>query len=144
MPSPVGGAMCRNHPAVPAVDRCAGCAEPFCGNCLVDMNGRKYCGSCKVMALQGQPLNYATGMAIPNKDADEALKYAIISIFCFSFILGPIAISKAMKAKKAMAVNPNLTGSGKATAAMIIGIITTVLGVLQLIMIVTRQNSRGY
>ena len=52
MPGAVSGAMCRNQPSVPAVDRCAGCAEPFCANCLVDMNGRKYCGSCKVMALQ--------------------------------------------------------------------------------------------
>lgn len=83
------------------------------------------------MALQGQPMVEAA--TIPCKEADEALKYAIIGIFCFGIILEPIAISKAMKAKKMMQMNPQLTGSGKATAAMIIGIISLVLWVLGMI-----------
>ncbi len=45
---------CKNHPGVAAMDRCAGCAEAFCYNCLVDVQGRKYCGHCKVMALSSQ------------------------------------------------------------------------------------------
>src|SRR5205814_210484 len=104
------GAACRNHPEYAAYDRCAGCAEPFCSNCLVEMQGRYYCGQCKVMALQGQPINY--GVSIPCKEADEALKNAIIGIFCFGVIVGPIAISKALQAKKMIALNPQLTGSG--------------------------------
>jgi len=42
---------CKAHPDVLAVDRCAGCAEPFCENCLVEIGCAKYCGSCKVMAV---------------------------------------------------------------------------------------------
>src|SRR5215210_3163642 len=122
---------CRNHPGVPAYSRCAGCAEAFCGNCMVNINGQNYCGSCKVLAVQGRPMYEQATMASPA--ADDALKYAIIGIFCFGIILEPIAIAKALKAKKMMAANPNLTGSGKATAALIIGIVGLVLWVLSII-----------
>lgn len=122
---------CKNHPNVAAVDRCAGCAQPFCGNCLVDIHGQKYCGSCKVMAVQGAPIIEAA--TIPCKEAGEALTYAIVGLFCFGIILEPIAISKALKAKKMLAANPRLTGSGKATAALIISIVGLVLWVLGMV-----------
>ncbi len=56
----------------------------------------------------------------PCAEADEALKYAIISIFCFGIILAPVALSKAAKARKLIAANPRLQGSGKVTAATVI------------------------
>lgn len=71
---------------------------------------------------------------IPCKEAGEALTFAILSLFCFGFIFGPMAISKASKAKNMMALNPRLTGSGKATAATIIGIIGLVFWVLGLVL----------
>ncbi len=46
---------CRNHPGTMALERCTGCAEPFCQNCLVDVQGQRFCNSCKVMAVQGAP-----------------------------------------------------------------------------------------
>ena len=113
---------CRNHPGASAADRCAGCQEPFCRNCLVTVKGRTYCASCKVMALSGQTPVFEQ-VTEQCAEAGEALKYAIISIFCFGFILGPIAISKALAAKRIMAANPNLIGSGKANAALALGII---------------------
>jgi len=84
------------------------------------------------MALRGATpmLEEAT---IPCKEASEALTYAIIGIFCCGIILEPIAISKALKAKKMMQMNPRLSGSGKATAALIIGIVALVLWVLGMI-----------
>lgn len=120
---------CKNHAEVVAVDRCTGCAEPFCPNCLVEIQGRKYCGSCKVMALQGGPIPIGEA-TVPCPEASDALKYALIGIFCFGIILEPIAIAKALKAKKLMSMNPNLTGAGKATAALIIGIVTLILWVI--------------
>lgn len=120
---------CRNHPAAPAQDRCAGCMEPFCANCLVAVRGRKYCSSCKVMAI-GDRMPMVEQATFPCPEADEALKYALIGIICFGIILGPVAISKAMQAKKMIAANPSLTGSGKATAALIIGILDFVLSLL--------------
>ncbi len=122
---------CKNHPGAEAVARCAGCAEPFCAACLVPIRGQQYCGSCKVMAVQGQPL--AEEATLPCKEANEAMWYAIIGLFCFGIILGPLAISKALKARKMISLNPRLTGSGKATAGLVIGIVALVLWVLGLI-----------
>lgn len=62
---------CKNHPSLAAVDRCVGCAEPFCHACLVEIHGEKYCSQCKVMALPEklpaaaeQPM-YGVGPASP-------------------------------------------------------------------------------
>lgn len=85
------------------------------------------------MALRGTLPAAAEEATIPCKEATEALTYAIIGLFCCGIILEPIAISKAVKAKKMMEMNPRLTGSGKATAAMIIAIVGLVLWVLSLI-----------
>jgi hypothetical protein len=113
---------------VPAIASCTGCAENFCGNCLVDIGGKKYCAQCKTMAVSAD-----AGPRGVCEEAGSALKYAIIGIFCFGIILEPIALIKALNAKKQIAANPNLEGSGKATAAMIIAIISLVLWVLGII-----------
>ena len=122
---------CKNHPNEEAVDRCTGCAEAFCDNCLVEINGQKYCGDCKVMAVDGERM--AETATRPCKEAGSALTMAIIGLICFGIILGPMAIAKANKAKQMIAKNPRLTGSGKATAATIIGILDIVFFVLGLI-----------
>lgn len=67
---------------------------------------------------------------VPCKEASEALTYAIVGLFCCGIILEPIAISKALKAKKMMQMNPRLSGSGKVTAALIIAIVGLVLWVI--------------
>jgi hypothetical protein len=106
------------------------------------MQGKQYCGSCKVMAVQGQPvIEEAT---LPCKEASNALTYAIVGIFCFGIILGPIAIVKALKAKKILETNPQLTGSGKATAALIIGIVVVILCVIGLIARFAAMANGGY
>ena len=90
------------------------------------------------MAIKGAPVfDQAT---IPCAEADEALKYAIIGMICFGIILQPIAIAKALKAKKMIEMNPQLTGSGKATAALIIGVTFLILWVL---IIVARVSNAG-
>lgn len=55
-------------------------------------------------------------------DAKEALKLAIIGIFCFGIILAPLAISRANKAKRMMDADPTLGGRGQANAAIVIAI----------------------
>jgi hypothetical protein len=123
---------CRNHPGVAAIARCAGCAEAFCSNCLVDIKGQKYCGSCKVLALQGKPA-VAQVVTKTCKEAKDALVMAIVGLFCFGIILEPMALIKASKAKKLMAADPTLSGSGMATAATIIAAIGLVLWVIGII-----------
>lgn len=123
---------CRNHTAAPAADRCAGCFEPFCSNCLVEIRGQHYCASCKTLVLRGQPA-VAEAATVPCPEASEALKYAIIGLFCFGIVLEPMAIKKALNAKKMIELNPRLTGSGKATAALIIAVIGLALWVLGMV-----------
>ncbi|HEV7671878.1 MAG TPA: DUF4190 domain-containing protein [Thermoanaerobaculia bacterium] len=122
---------CRNHPGVEAADRCSACQEAFCSNCLVTLKGQKYCGSCKVSALAGG-LPVIEQATQPCPEAAEALKTAIIGLFCFGIILEPVAISKALKAKKLIAANPNMTGDGQATAALVIGVVGLLLWILGL------------
>lgn len=111
---------CKNHADIAATDRCAGCAEPFCPDCLVEVLGQKYCGSCKVMAVKGQPV-LEEEPTVPCRLANEALQYAIVSIFCLGIFLAPAALVKASQAKKLIAADPRLQGAGKVTAAMVIG-----------------------
>ncbi|MBN1673668.1 MAG: DUF4190 domain-containing protein [Kiritimatiellae bacterium] len=109
---------CKNHPNAEAVARCAGCQESFCNNCLVELRGRKYCQYCKVMAIGGvQVLADSTS---PCDEAKKALWYAILGPFCF--VCAIMAIAAALKARREIKGNPRLTGSGKATAALIIAI----------------------
>jgi hypothetical protein len=130
---------CRNHPGVEAEDRCVGCMELFCANCLVFVRGQKYCSSCKVMAI-GDRMPVVERATMPCKEADEALRWAIIGIFCFGIILGPIAISKALKARRLIEANPALTGYGKTTATLIIAALTMLLWIGG---IFSRFNSGG-
>ena len=130
--------VCRDHPDQPALDRCVGCAEAFCANCLVEIHGQHYCSSCKTMAVRGQPMMVEEA-TMPCPEAAEALKYSILSLFCFGFVLGPVAIKKALEAKKMIEANPRLSGSGKATAAIIIGTVSFILNILGLIARVSRH-----
>lgn len=122
---------CTNHPEKEAIDRCVGCADAFCPNCLVEIQGESYCGSCKVMTLDEKVI--PDQASYPCEAAGSALKYGIFSLFCFGFILGPIAIHTGMKAKKEILNDPSLTGSGKATAGIILGVIALALWILGLI-----------
>ncbi len=75
------------------------------------------------------PSPYPTGLLVPqdSSDANTALILSIVSIFCCSIILAPIAISKALKAKSQIAANPSMQGGGKATAAIVISVLSLIL-----------------
>jgi len=62
--------------------------------------------------------------------AVAALVYGILGFFCF--FLGIIAIVKANEAKRAIAGDPRYGGGGMATAGLVLGIVTIVLGVIGL------------
>jgi hypothetical protein len=128
---------------VAAVERCTGCAEPFCGDCLVEMHGQMYCGSCKVLALRGTPV-IDSEPTIPCKEAKEALTYAIVGIFCFGIILGPVALVKAAKARKLMAQDPRLAGSGQVTAAVFVALCVIVFWVLGILSRGMGSENRSY
>lgn len=130
---------CKNHADIDAVARCGGCQEAFCENCLIELDGKKYCGDCKIMAVRETPVIIDESQSMPCEEASEALKFALIGLICFGVILGPIAISKARAAKKKIKENPNLTGEGKATAALIIGIFDLVFWIIGIIIRVNKS-----
>jgi hypothetical protein len=137
---------CQTHPTIAAIDRCAGCAEPFCSNCLVELYGQRYCGSCKVMALKGQPLPEIGN--VPCKEATTALTMSIISLFLlFCPIVGAIlagsALAQAQKASKLFAADPRLTGKERMRAARIIAITAIILAVILFIVDKVVQMNQG-
>jgi hypothetical protein len=70
----------------------------------------------------------AAAMAMqPCKEAGEALKYALLSFVCLGFVLGPMAVKKALDAKALMDKDPTLMGRGKANAAILLGSFVVVL-----------------
>ena len=85
-----------------------------------------------MMTLQGKKI-FLEETTFPCKEAGEAMTYAILSLFCFGFVLGPMAISKAHKARQIMNEDPRLDGYGKANAATVIGIVGLVIWVLSII-----------
>ncbi len=137
---------CKNHPGVAAIGRCAACAEEFCHNCLVEIQGQKYCGACKGIALQGK-LPEAAVAAAPVamtrcKTAKDALTYSLVGIILFGIILEPIAFFKALKAKREIAADPSLSGSGQATAALIISSVFAVIWVLAIVANVASRTNQ--
>ena len=128
---------CQTHPTIAAIDRCAGCAEPFCANCVVELYGQRYCGSCKVMALKGQPMPEIG--SIPCKEATTALVLAIVSLFVLfcpfvGAIMAGTALAQAHKASQMFAADPRLTGKERMRAARIIAIVAIILAVIVFIL----------
>ena len=101
---------------------------PTCG----DIVSGSYCFRCRNLTPAGD----YTGPKETHPEAKEALKYAIIGIFCVGMILGPMAIVKGTSAKKAIAMDPRYEGEGMATAAQIIGGIVTLLYVVNLLLLI--------
>jgi len=119
---------CKNHPGVNAVGRCAGCAEDFCNNCLLEIRGAMYCGSCKTMEATNAGI-VSQEPTTPCSEANIALILSIVGICCW-FIVEPIALVFALIARAKIAKDPSLSGSGKVIAALIISITLIVLGVI--------------
>lgn len=107
---------CRNHAGVGAVNQCTGCAESFCGSCLVSVGGAAYCTICGSMAAGPPVFGYVGDVA----EAEQALKLAVVGIFCIGPVLQPVALVKALQARRAIRSNPGLGGEGKALAALIV------------------------
>jgi len=67
--------------------------------------------------------------------AQDALIYAIVGMFCCQIILGPVAYSRATRAKEMMNLYPeSISGRGMATAAQIIAIVDILLFALYVLM----------
>lgn len=107
--------------------------ESYCPTCGDIVPG--YCFRCR--DIYPQPVYTGPRKTLP--EANHALTYAIVGLFCFGFVLGPIAIVKANSAKRTIAIDPRYDGEGAATAAQIIGWIEIGLSVLWIIGLIARS-----
>lgn len=110
-------AVCTNHPAVEAAQHCPQCGRPFCNDCLVELQGMKYCGACKNARVRDLTQRIET-----YKLPGEALTYAIVGIIICGIVVEPMALVKARRALKEIEANPALPGREKAVAAQWIAI----------------------
>jgi hypothetical protein len=116
---------CRNHSNIEAEARCAGCAEGFCANCLIEINGQNYCKDCKYITVPGPPAIDEEENKIRSSNAQIALICAVIGLIIN--ILGIVAIIRGIKAKNQISEDPNLSGEGMANAGIVIGIIDLII-----------------
>jgi hydrogenase-4 membrane subunit HyfE len=116
---------CHHHPATAAAAPCAGCADPFCEDCLVNVSGQTYCESCKAQAVAGLPVP-GPG-TIPCAEATQALWIALIGVIVLGPVLEPLALVRASQARKRIVQDTHLTGDARAAAAVAIAIASLVI-----------------
>jgi hypothetical protein len=97
----------------------------------VEVQGQKYCGSCKIMAVKRPPVMEEGDT--PCENAGKALTYSIIGIFCFGVVFGPLAVAKALEARKEIRADPRLSGLAKANIGLLLGITVFALWLLNII-----------
>jgi hypothetical protein len=85
--------------------------------------GTPVCTFCRMVT---SPDGVYHGPMINAPGAAAALTYGIIGLFICGIIFGPLAISKANAAKRAIAENPTYGGGGMATAGLVLGILDVV------------------
>lgn len=113
--TPAGGFIAARPPA-PGTMQCYSCRGDIAAT-------SSFCPLCGVVT---SPDGLYHGPKVNAPGAVASLVYAIIGLFFCGIILGPVAISKANSAKRAMAANPTYGGSGLATAGLVIGILDIV------------------
>jgi len=102
-----------------------------CPNCrLAIMLGTPICPACRAIT---SPDGIYHGPKINAPGAVSSLVIGIIGLVFCQIILGPVAISKANAAKRAMASDPTLGGEGLATAGMVLGIVDLIVFALGLV-----------
>jgi hypothetical protein len=119
-PSPFSAAppqhSCLNHPEVPTERRCGQCGQPFCEDCLVDIQGRPICSTCKALVLRDMQRRGGTR----NKLAHDAFMYSLVGMVICGVVLEPMALLKGIQALQQFKQDPSLPDRWKAVTAVVI------------------------
>lgn len=117
-PAPSSWPGCMTHPLAPAEGPCAGCARPYCANCLVEIMGRRLCAECKARVVgsveQRKPQHpYALW----------AVLVPLIGYFtvCLVPVLCPIGIYLGHRVVREVDEDPRLSGRSAGLAGMVLG-----------------------
>jgi len=98
---------------MPGMMHCRNCRNEIADSAMV-------CPLCGVIT---SPDGIYHGPKVNAPGAVAALVYGIVGLLFCGVIFGPVAISKANTAKRAIASNPTYGGGGLATAGLVLGII---------------------
>jgi hypothetical protein len=117
---------CRNHREVATDSLCDDCGQPYCGDCLVPIQGKRLCGLCKAQAVRDLTRRTMT----LDRKADEALAVALIGLLCFPYLFAPLAIIRGVQALRTYRERPHLPGRWKAIAAVWVASLRIVLEIV--------------
>jgi hypothetical protein len=93
----------------------------MCPNCRAQIPaGSLVCSYCRAIT---SPDGIYHGPKVNAPGAVSSLVFGILGLLICGVIFGALAISNSNKAKRAMASDPTLGGSGLATAGLVLGII---------------------
>jgi uncharacterized RDD family membrane protein YckC len=127
--------LCRNHVEVAeGVRRCARCGIPFCPDCLVELSGRPYCGTCKSEQL----LDVRSGV-----DRTQLQYASILSRFGAIFLDGLLMAIPAYTLMGIFIFGPALTGNEPNPAmANLISLPFTFLSILYEALMLGHKNGQ--
>lgn len=96
----------------------------FCPHCRsVIPLGAPLCAVCRAITT---PDGVYRGPPMTAPGAVASLVCGIIGLLLCGVVLGPIAIAQASSARRAIAMDPRLSGGGMATAGLVLGILDLV------------------
>lgn len=139
---------CANHPGVSADARCDACAEPCCPACIVEVQGQRLCGSCKVVVIKDRkrppPLPVKQGQICA--EARNALICSAIGLTCccVGLLMHPLALFLSYQAVERIKATPNLVGIEIARAAQvtsIVGLICALFSIASSFLALLAQSS---
>jgi hypothetical protein len=145
-------AYCLNHQDTPPQHTCPDCAERFCADCVVSVQGQALCGPCKnlrmrnrqrppqvsvaaimapIIALITGPgavfvMFFALGMAQTSGSVAGAAG-GIVVIALFALTLQALALLLAAWSLRSLETNPRLSGRALAITGMVAALVSGVL-----------------
>ena len=117
---------CYQHEGQPLVAWCSQCARPCCRDCCLEILGQYFCERCK------NSLVNELGRDRVQVDAMRAALIATVGLFLGGFLLGPYSLWRARAAREYVVCRPWVRGRWQVYAAVLIGAVATVQGLLVL------------
>jgi hypothetical protein len=118
--------VCLNHPQASTDKVCGQCGQPFCGDCLVDIQGRSLCATCKTLSLRDMQRK----VGVQNKLAHDSFVYSLVGLVLCGPVLQPMALVKGIQALKQYKEDPTLPDRWKAVTGVTIASIVCAFYVL--------------
>jgi hypothetical protein len=121
---------------------------PYCSEAILESARKcRHCGEYLDRELRRtagrdrrQSVAARAAVAKARKDANTAFILSLVGIFCFGFILEPLAIYQGYQAAKELKRHGSTDGVGLATAAQVIGWIMLGLTVLYVVLVVLGET----